>query len=317
MSLPVKKIYIDSRYRTSDSLSTSSFKFPLARTLYFPKNTVFYIEDVCIPHTWYTIEAGFNDRLYMRYKLIPLTETQVSNGTDNSFIAVDGMGTYPFTDVTGWIDKYFTLTPGIYNATTFAAEVQARFNSQGLNGYFIVAPNALTNTISILPTGENIYFFLPTEKDLETKLNRTWTSTTYNYDIANIRSCNEVLNNHGFTSPMYSIPGLTSYSMYTSNFLSLGLVRNIYISSPNLGSFTTLGARGESNILKKVPVTSSFGSMIIDSFTSNHDFLDCSDQCLSTLEFNIRDVQGNIIPLHGSNVSFSIVFATHSEDGFK
>ena len=105
--------------------------------------------------------------------------------------------------------------------------------------------------------------------------------------------------------------------MYTSNFLSLGLVRNIYISSPNLGSFSTLGARGEANILKKVPVTSSFGSMIIDSFTSNHDFLDCSDQCLSTLEFNIRDVQGNIIPLHGSNVSFSIVFATHSEDGFK
>ena len=317
MSLPVKKIYIDSRYRTSDSLSTSSFKFPLARSLYFPKNTVFYIEDVCIPHTWYTIEAGFNDRLYMRYRLIALTDTQVSNGTDNLFIAVDGMGTYPFTDVTGWVDKYFTLTPGVYNATTFAAEVQARFNSQGLNGYFIVAPNALTNTISILPTGENVYFFLPTDKDLETKLNRTWTSTTYNYDTADIRSCNEVLNNHGFTSPMYSIPGLTSYSMYTSNFLSLGLVRNIYISSPNLGSFTTLGARGESNILKKVPVTSSFGSMIIDSFTSNHDFLDCSDQCLSTLEFNIRDVQGNIIPLHGSNVSFSIVFATHSEDGFK
>ena len=317
MSLPVKKIYIDSRYRTSDSLSTSSFKFPLARSLYFPKNTVFYIEDVCIPHTWYTIEAGFNDRLYMRYRTIALTGTQVSNGTDNLFIAVDGMGTYPFTDVTGWVDKYFTLTPGIYNATTFAAEVQARFNSQGLNGYFIVAPNALTNTISILPTGENVYFFLPTDKDLETKLNRTWTSTTYNYDTADIRSCNEVLNNHGFTSPMYSIPGLTSYSMYTSNFLSLGLVRNIYISSPNLGSFTTLGARGESNILKKVPVTSSFGSMIIDSFTSNHDFLDCSDQCLSTLEFNIRDVQGNIIPLHVSNVSFSIVFATHSEDGFK
>ena len=289
----------------------------MARTLYFPKNTVFYIEDVCIPHTWYTIEAGFNDRLYMRYRLIPLTNTQVSNGTDNLFIAVDGMGTYPFTDVTGWIDKYFTLTPGIYNAITFAAEVQARFNSQGLNGYFIVAPNALTNTISILPTGENIYFFLPTDKDLETKLNNTWTSTTHNYDIAGIHRCNEVLNNHGFTSPMYSIPGLTSYSMYTSNFLSLGLVRNIYISSPNLGSFTTLGARGESNILKKVPVTSSFGSMIIDSFTSNHDFLDCSDQCLSTIEFNIRDVQGNIIPLHGSNVSFSIVFATHSEDGFK
>ena len=315
MSLPVKKIYIDSRYRTSDSLSTSSFKFPLARSLFFPRNTVFYVEDVCIPHTWYTIEAGFNDRFYIRYRLIPLTNTQVSNGTDNLFIAVDGMGTYPFTDVTGWIDKYFTLTPGIYNATTFAAEVQARFNSQGLNGYFIVAHNALTNTISILPTGENIYFFLPTDTDLATRLNNTWTLTTYNYDIADTRSCNEVLNNHGFTSPMYSIPGLTSYPVYTSNFLNLGLVRNIYISSPNLGSFSTLGARGEANIIKKVPVTSSFGSMIVDTGVSNHDFLDCSNHCLSTIEFNIKDVKGNLIPLHGSNVSFSIAFAIRNEDG--
>jgi hypothetical protein len=233
------------------------------------------------------------------------------------FTAVNGIGTHPYVDVNGWVDVYFTLTAGIYNATTFAAELQARFIQYGLLSYFVIGSNALNNTISILPTGVNVYFFLPTDKDLITKLNHTWNSTDYKYNADNLCSCNEVLNNHGFTSLMYSNPGLTIYPMYTSNFLSLGLVRNIYISSPNLGSFSTLGARGEANILKKVPVTSSFGSMIIDSFTSNHDFLDCSDQCLSTLEFNIRDVQGNIIPLHGSNVSFSIVFATHSEDGFK
>ena len=289
----------------------------MARSLFFPRNTGFYVEDVCIPHTWYTIEAGLNDRLYMRYRLNPLTATQVTNGTNTLFMAVDGMGLHEYPDMNGWIDIYFTLTPGVYNATTFAAEIQARFNQEGFVSYFLVSGNALNNTISILPKVENVYFFLPTDTDLATKMNNTWTSTltTQKYDTDNIYSCNEVLNNHGFTSQMYGNPSLAIYPMYVSNFLSLGLVRNIYISSPNLGSFSTLGARGEANIIKKVPVTSSFGSMIVDTGTSNHDFLDCSNHCLSTIEFNIKDVKGNLLPLHGSNVSFSIVFAIRNEDG--
>ena len=56
MSLPVKKIYVDSRYMTNDSISTSNFKFQLARSLFMPQNSVFYSEDVCIPHSWHTVE---------------------------------------------------------------------------------------------------------------------------------------------------------------------------------------------------------------------------------------------------------------------
>ena len=65
MSLPVKKIYVDSRYMTNDSVSTSSFKFQLARNLFMPQNTVYYLEDVCIPHAWHTVEQNFNDTMYV------------------------------------------------------------------------------------------------------------------------------------------------------------------------------------------------------------------------------------------------------------
>ena len=97
--------------------------------------------------------------------------------------------------------------------------------------------------------------------------------------------------------------------------LDLLAIRNIYISSPNLGSFSTMGARGESNIVKKVPVSSDFGYLIIDSFTSPQDFLDCSKMTLSTIEFNLRDVKGKFVPLHGGHVSFSIVFSTVKNHG--
>jgi 6-phosphofructokinase len=76
-----------------------------------------------------------------------------------------------------------------------------------------------------------------------------------------------------------------------------------------------MGARGEMNIIKKIPVSSDFGYLIIDSFTSTHDWLDASSLTLNSLEFVLKDVKGNVIPLHGSHVSFSIVFSKlHLED---
>ena len=63
--LPVKKIYVDSKYKTADSKSDANFKFQLPQTCYMPDNTKFFISDVAIPHTWYTIN-DFNCKLYLR-----------------------------------------------------------------------------------------------------------------------------------------------------------------------------------------------------------------------------------------------------------
>ena len=41
MSLPIKKIYIDTKYKTKDSVSNSHFKIELPQTLLKPENTVF------------------------------------------------------------------------------------------------------------------------------------------------------------------------------------------------------------------------------------------------------------------------------------
>ena len=68
-TLPLKKIYIDSRDRTVDSKSASNFKYfkiELPNTVQMPDNTVFFVTDVSVPHVWKTIEEGFNDRLCLR-----------------------------------------------------------------------------------------------------------------------------------------------------------------------------------------------------------------------------------------------------------
>ena len=48
--------------------------------------------------------------------------------------------------------------------------------------------------------------------------------------------------------------------------------------------------------------------MIFDNLMATNDFLDCSKQTLKTLEFHIKDVEGNFINFHGHHVNFSIIF---------
>ena len=64
--LPIKKIYIDSRCKSSDSISDSDFQIDLPTTFLMPEDTGFYIDDVCIPHTWYPIEEDVNNWLICR-----------------------------------------------------------------------------------------------------------------------------------------------------------------------------------------------------------------------------------------------------------
>ena len=59
-------------------------------------------------------------------------------------------------------------------------------------------------------------------------------------------------------------------------FLSLNWLNNIYITSPNLGSFDTIfagtGAGLGNNVIKKVPVLVNYGYMVIDQLMSSNDF---------------------------------------------
>ena len=103
-------------------------------------------------------------------------------------------------------------------------------------------------------------------------------------------------------------------SEFESGFIDLLNVHNLYMRS-NLGGYSSIGPRGESNIIKKIPVTNNYGYAIYDSVVAAHDYIDVSKQLLSTLEFKLTDSRGNVVPLHGSNASFSLIFSTMKEEG--
>ena len=47
-------------------------------TLLMPEDTGFYIEDVCIPHTWYPVNA--NNYLQVQYFIYPPVDVEIDPG---------------------------------------------------------------------------------------------------------------------------------------------------------------------------------------------------------------------------------------------
>ena len=121
-------------------------------------------------------------------------------------------------------------------------------------------------------------------------------------ELGNAESINEILR--------HTVPKPTS-TKFETEFLDLINTHNIYIHSPNLGfNYNTIGCKGENSIIKKVPVSSGFGYQILDTVVAPHDKIDVSRQNIKTLHFSLKNVFGNTINLHGSNVSFSLIFVT-------
>ena len=266
--LPIKKIYIDSRFKTYDSKSNSDFKIQLPQSVSLPKDTIFYIENFVCAHAFYSVEKDLNDSFYIR------------------------------VNTTDYIIK---MPPNNYTGITFASTLQTLLNS-ATNKTFTITFNINQNNITI-SIADSTTFKIYTENDLNLSSSVAWNGPSYNKQSPN--STNDIFNNNlTFNSPPFN-----SSNPYTSGSLQLLAFRNIYLHSNNLSSYNTLGSRGESTIIKKIPVASDFGFLIIDSYTSNHDYLELGGSSLCNVDFQLKDIHGNLIPLHGSHVSFSIVFS--------
>ena len=282
MSLPIKKLYIDTKYKSRESVSNSNFKIDLPQTLYFPDNSVFYIDDISIPHSWYTIEDGVNDKLYI----------EISHVDSNVGTTVDSY-------------QIVTISPGIYNGAELALEIQTKIEASINNSIFpnllIVTYDSKRNSINITTGYVDIRFKILTADDIYTKLNDTWLGSSY--DVNNPHSINDIIGNTiDKNSPFY-----TSSISYKAA-LNLQPIRNIYIHS-SLGNYNTLSNWGSQTIVKKIPVTANSGDYIFDQVMTGNDFGDCSKQTMRTISFELKDVHGNEINLHGNHLSFSIIFS--------
>ena len=99
-------------------------------------------------------------------------------------------------------------------------------------------------------TNSYVWFNILTDAEAQAVPRSYWDG----FDPGNPQSANDILTR---VSPMANI------TSYTTGFVNLNHINNVYITSPNLGSFDTL-ATFSNNVIKKVPVNASYGYMVVD-----------------------------------------------------
>ncbi len=129
--------------------------------------------------------------------------------------------------------------------------------------------------------------------------------TTAPYDQHAPKSINEILRLHDLDASYFNVN-----NPYESSVIDLsGNNSPLYIASPDICRFnSSQGPRGEHTILRRIGATEAFGELIRDNLTTDLDYFIVASDTLKTLRFQLLDGQGNVMPMHGAEWSFSIIF---------
>jgi hypothetical protein len=243
-----RKLYIDSRYRSSGS--HSEFTYQLSQSIEVPHGMVAIIDSVSVANVFQTIDSTRN-KLYV--------------------------------DVFNHSPQVVTLTTGMYNGVTLAAELQNQLNAMGL-GTFSVVFDTSTGQLRILSTGVGYSTFS------ERAASRPF-------------DCLEVIG---------ALDGQTMITdgveLTLPHHVDIAGTRVLYLCSSNFGHYSSLGPRGESDILRAVYIDASNGSFIVDRLANPFEYIECAGQQLQSLRFSLRDGNGQLVDLRGRSISFSIIF---------
>ena len=134
----IKKAYVDSRFRTRDSNPDSDFKFGLKEPLDFSDNTVCYVDDISIPHTWRTVESHSNE-FYIIFKYMYLAG-----------------GGYEITEEHNCNPYVLTLPEGNYTGPQLAPAIQELLNNFAVTFDFEVVYQPARGCITIETKSEGM-----------------------------------------------------------------------------------------------------------------------------------------------------------------
>jgi hypothetical protein len=274
MSLDIKKVYVDTRWKTSDSKSDSDFSIELPRSFNVPDNVIAYIDDIILPVSFSSINEN-NNTLYFGY-IIPGIETTVA---------------------------IITIDPGNYTGASFAEALKTKLNLWGTTKVpsgtayvdkFNVTYYQPNNSIMITISDNNWILFVYCDADLKKGI-------TPFYTIAEPKSLNNVLLINKSTRIDKASPFIT--------VIDLHAIRNLYLTSSTLCAYNSISNFGNDTIIKKIPVKANYNEMLYHDSGSGFDYLDITPRTLRYIDFKLVDSYFNIVDLRNNHWSFSIIFA--------
>ena len=198
------------------------------------------------------------------------------------------------------------LSRQFYSGVTLRKAIEDQLNANvpsGITNNYTVAYDSSSNTLTISHPGATSDFYLLTDDDL-----KYYNSNLLAINKSKPQSANNVLRNLESSQIITAVENYPYVTSWTSPFIDIVNHHSVYIHS-SLASFNTLGPRGESTIIAKVPSSASWGSTIFHNVSSMADYVDVGKRNISNLSFALKDASGNTIDLKGASWSLSLVFA--------
>ena len=272
--LKFKKVYIDSSYKVSGT--SSDFTIDLPETVQLEENMLCQIHEVSIPHSWYSINST-NNNLFFRHQVIP-----------PSVIA-------------GITYRKITIPEGNYTAVDLAQTIEIALNLVYDTGdrpnTYSISYNTSTNKYTFSSNYATVIFVVLTDGEVAPVAN----VFSDPVDVNNLQSINRVLGN---TTP--ATDAYTNVAPYTTNFVDLVPIKNVYLHCNEISNFNQLTVAGNSSIIKKINVTVPYLGVINDNELSSVDYIDVSGKMLRRLNFRLSDNFNQTINLNGVEVSFTL-----------
>lgn len=281
--LEIKKVYIDTRFKTGDSKSDSEFNIELPKTFNIPADTICFVDDVAIPTSW-AVVSDRNNKLYF----------------DVEFDS----NTYYFM---------VTLDTKNYNGTSFVEELQNKMNSE-VTSFF--EPDRITFQLTYDVVDNSIVISFTDLRSVRTTvmsvtlysntslLNGMWNSTVVHKPQSindNIRLTNNYTMVEAFSYESNPVNPFESQ-------VNLHTIRNLYLLSSSLSNYDTVSNFGIDTIVKKIPIRANFNEMIFDNASEGFDYISVSPRTLQRIDFKLVDSYGSTIDLRNNHWSFSLVF---------
>ena len=282
--LAYKKVYVNSKYRTSNSRGISDFQIELRETFEIPDGTIMQVHELAIPNTWYSINSN-NQNLYFRHQIIAPATPQ------------------------GITYRRIEIPVGNYSPPELANAIQTQlnffFDGGGRSNSYTVTYNTISNKMTVSSNYAEVLFIPLTDADVPSFVG----SFSNSVDLNNLNSINEVLSFNVTVGDSF-----TSSAPWTTGFIKLLHHQDLYISCPELSNNNFHSPSSFSNaIVKKVPVNASFAGIINDPYgVTDYAYVNVSRRSIRRLTFRITDETGSLIDFNGVNLSFSLLF--HNSD---
>ena len=218
------------------------------------------------------------------------TITTVEDFNNNLFVRCNG------------VDRVVTLFSRNYNVLELGFEIESKLNTvfpQGGGLFSFIEDVFNTKVVIEIAAGNSFQIF--TDDELRSN-SMNWKGDYY--DKFNIKSANHTLANFGSSRPHSAGNPFISERIHIQN------LEYVLLSCFGLGYSSYSSREGERHIIKKIPLP-PYGEHALINFFDINDSMPVHRISLSKLKFMVTDPYGNTIDLHGSNLSFSLIFTSN------